>query len=103
MLLGVVLSAVSQIMLKKSADRERKKWYQQYLNWLVIGAYIIYIAVTLINIAAYRVVPLSMAPVWAAASHIIVTLLSLIFLREKPNRKKLLGLGIITIGILLFL
>lgn len=102
MLLGVLMGGVSQILLKLAADKKYKKWYQSYLNPYVIIAYSIFVLSTVCTVIAYRVVPLSMSPVWTSGSYIAVTAMSYFILHEKPNRKKMTGIAIITAGILVF-
>jgi multidrug transporter EmrE-like cation transporter len=102
MLLGVLMGGVSQILLKKSAGKSYTKWYQAYLNPYVIIAYTIFVLSTVCTVLAYRVVPLSMSPLWTSASYIAVTAMSYLILKERPNRKKLTGIAIITVGIIIF-
>ena len=101
-LFGVLISAFSQILLKKAAGRAYEKWYQQYLNPLVIGAYAIFFLSTLTNLIGLEVVPLTWEPVWNSAGHIFVVLLAYLFMGERPGRRKLFGLGLILCGIVLF-
>ncbi len=101
-LFGVLIASFSQIMLKKAALRTYDKWYQQYLNPLVICAYGIFFLSTLTNVIALRVVPLSWAPIWNAAAHVFVVALAFIIMRERPGRRKLIGLGLILLGVVLF-
>ncbi|MCF0142870.1 MAG: multidrug ABC transporter, partial [Parasporobacterium sp.] len=56
---GTFISAVSQVMLKKAADKEYDSPIKEYLNPLVIGAYTIFVVATFMSILAYKVVPLS--------------------------------------------
>ena len=101
-LLGVLISACSQIMLKKAALKPYDKWYQQYLNPMVIGAYAIFFLSTLTNVIALRVVPLTWEPIWNSAAHVFVVALAYLIMGERPGRRKLMGLGAILAGILLF-
>lgn len=102
MLLGVLMGGGSQILLKVAANKKYDKWIFQYLNPLVIIAYGIFVLSTVCTVIAYRVVPLAMSPVWTSGSYIAVTAMSYFILKEKPNKKKLMGIAIIAIGILVF-
>ena len=102
MLLGVLMGGGSQILLKLAANKKYDKWIFQYLNPFVIIAYGIFVLSTVCTVIAYRVVPLAMSPVWTSGSYIAVTAMSYFILKEKPNKKKLLGIAIIAIGILIF-
>ncbi len=63
LLLGVFLGAVSQVMLKKAALKKYPSKLREYLNLLVVTAYVIFVGTTLISVYAYRVVPLSLGPI----------------------------------------
>lgn len=102
MLLGVLMGGGSQILLKLAAGKKYNKWIFQYLNPFVIIAYGIFVLSTVCTVIAYRVVPLAMSPVWTSGSYIAVTAMSYFILKEKPNKKKLMGIAIIAIGILVF-
>lgn len=102
MLLSVLMGGTSQILLKMSAGKTYEKWYQNYLNLRVIVAYGIFFLSTVLTVLAYRVVPLSMAPLWTSVSYMAVTAMSYLILHEKPNKKKLTGIAIIAVGILIF-
>ena len=102
MLLGVLMGGGSQILLKLAANKKYDKWIFQYLNPFVIIAYGIFVLSTVCTVIAYRVVPLAMSPVWTSGSYIAVTTMSYFILKEKPNKKKLIGIAIIAIGILVF-
>ncbi|MEG1524166.1 MAG: multidrug transporter [Clostridia bacterium] len=101
-LVGVLVSALSQILLKKAALKTYDKWIDQYLNPLVMVAYFLFFSSSLTNVIAFRVVPLSYAPIWNAAAHVFVTLLAFLMMKERPGKRKLVGLLIILAGIVLF-
>ena len=46
-------TAISQVLLKQSAEKEHKSWIFEYLNWRVITAYGISFSVLLLNTYAY--------------------------------------------------
>ena len=49
MLAGTYFSAISQVLLKQSANMEYKNPLREYLNWRVILAYSIFFGVLLLN------------------------------------------------------
>ena len=102
LLLGVFVSAISQVMLKKAAVREYSSPVQEYLNPLVIFAYAIFVGTTFLSILAYRGIPLSLGPVLEATSYIYVTFFGVVIFKEKLNRKKILALFCILSGILVY-
>lgn len=98
---SALVSSISQVLLKKSAGRQYSSWIREYLNPLVIVAYLLFFSSTLLTMYAY--VPLSFGPMYEATGYIIfVSLLGPIFLWEKLSRRKLLGLGLIIIGAAVF-
>jgi len=102
LLAGVFLSSVSQVVLKKAAMRTYKTKIQEYLNSLVIGAYMIFFGTTFLSIYAYKGIPLSMGPVLEATSYIYVTIFGVTIFKEKLNRQKTLALLLIVGGILVY-
>ncbi len=99
---GVFISSISQIMLKKSAQTEYRSKIKEYLNPKVIFAYIIFFGATLCSVWAYTVIPLSMGPILESAGYIFVAVLSWLFLKEKITFKKAVGLSVIIIGIIIY-
>ena len=98
-LLGVFLSAVSQVMLKRSAQKTYSSRIKEYLNPFVIAAYAIFFGTTLLTVLAYKKVPLSMGPILESTSYIYVTIFGAIFFHEKINIRKVAGLLLIILGI----
>jgi len=102
MLFGVFISSLSQVMLKKAAAKEYKSVIEEYLNPLVIFAYVIFVAATLLTIVAYKVIPLSMGPILDATAYIYVTLFGIKIFGEKVNKRKIISLIIIILGIVIY-
>ncbi len=82
--------------------RGKKKLLSEYLNIFTMSAYAVFVIATFLTIFSYRVVPLSAAPILGASEYFFVAALSRIFLKEKINAKKLLGLMIIFVGIMVY-
>jgi len=101
-LFGTFISAVSQILLKKSSQKKYNNWIREYLNVRVIAAYGIFFFATLCTVFAYKYVPLSMGPILGTVEYIFVALLSYFLLKERITKKKLFGLLIIIFGVLVF-
>lgn len=102
LLFGVFISAVSQVILKKSAGKKYDKWYQEYLNPLVILAYGIFFGATFCTIYAYKVLPISMGPILEATSYLYVTFFGVTIFHEKISLKKVVALGLIIMGIAVY-
>ncbi len=101
-LCSVFISSVSQVLLKSSANKEHGNALKEYLNPKVIIAYGMFFLATLITILAYKYVPLSMGGILESSGYIFVAVLSYIFLHEKISKRKMLGLAVILLGILVF-
>lgn len=100
-LFSVFISSVSQIVLKLSANEKHENSIKEYLNPRVIIAYGIFFLSSLLTILAYRGVPLSLGPVLETTGYIWVTVLGYFILKEKVNKKKLIGLLVIIAGIII--
>ncbi len=102
LLLGVFISSISQVMLKKAAMRTYESRIREYLNPLVIFAYVLFVGTTFLSILAYRGIPLSMGPVLEATGYIYVTVFGVLIFHEKLNAKKLIALAMILCGIVIY-
>ena len=102
MLFGVLVSSLSQMLLKSSANRSYPSKIREYLNPLVITAYTIFLLATLCTVYAYRVIPLSMGPILESSSYLFVSIFGYLFFREKLNRKQILALAMIVCGIAVY-
>lgn len=101
-IVSTFVSSVSQILLKLSTKRRYSSQIQEYVNPIVISAYALFFGCTFLTIYALKGIPLSMAAILEASGYIFVTVLSRIFLHERIGRKKLCGLAVIIIGLMIY-
>ena len=101
-LVGVFISAVSQVLLKKEAMKPHDSVIAEYLNPRVIIAYLIFFAATLMTIYAYKEVPLSLGPILEATSYVYVMVFGAVFFAEKPTKLKGAAIGLILVGVAVF-
>ncbi|MDO4183583.1 MAG: SMR family transporter [Coriobacteriia bacterium] len=101
-LLGVFISSISQVMLKKSALKQHDTVAKEYLNPAVIGAYVLFVAATLLSVLAYKGIPLSMGAILDATGYIYVTIFGVTIFHEKLNARKLIALALILAGIVVY-
>ena len=101
-LIGVFISAISQVMLKKASMRHYDSVIREYMNPLVIFAYVMFVGTTFLSIFAYRGIPLSMGPVLEATSYIYVTIFGARIFHEKISSKKIIALVMIVTGIIIY-
>lgn len=97
---SVLVASLSQILLKKSANKTYPNKIREYLNPLVIIAYGCFFGASLMSTIGFRGVPLSVGPIFQATGYIWVAVLSYFLLHEKIGMKKILGLAIIVIGVI---
>lgn len=102
LLFGVFVSAISQVMLKKAAMGEYDSPIKEYLNPLVIVAYMLFVGTTMLSILAYRAIPLSMGPILEATSYFYVTFFGMTIFKERITKKKLAALVLIVAGICVY-
>lgn len=95
-------SALSQTLLKQSANRTHSHPLGEFLNWRVITAYAIFVLVLLVNTYAYTKVPYRYGSVIDSFTYVFVLLLSHFWLKEKITRGKLLGNLLIVLGIIVY-
>lgn len=102
LLLGVFIGAISQVMLKKAALKTYPSRIREYLNPLVIFAYVLFVGTTFLSILSYRVIPLSMGPILEATGYFYVMVFGVTLFKEKINRKKIIALILIIGGIAVY-
>lgn len=101
--LGVVMTAVSQLCFKLGADRSKAHGVLSvFTNPYSVAAYGMLFAVTLLNLFAYRRLPLKISVVVLPFTYILVGLFSFVFLKERVSAQQLLGAGVIILGIVVF-
>lgn len=99
---GTFLTAISQILLKQSANKQYKSVLYEYLNWRVILSYGIFFGVLLLNTYAFTKVDLKYGAVIDTLSYVFVMLLSWLLLREKFSKGKLIGNLLIMAGVIVY-
>jgi len=101
-IIALLISAISQVLLKLSARKAYLKAWQEYINPFVVAAYTLYFITTLLSVIALRYTPLTLAAALDSAGQIFVPVMSYLFLHEKISKRKGIGMGIIVVGILAF-
>lgn len=101
MLTGTFIASCSQIVLKKAAEKEYASKIAEYLNPMVMGAYIVFFGASLCSVIGYKMVPLSIGPILEATGYIWVAILGKMFLGEHISKRKGLGLIVIIAGIVI--
>lgn len=101
-LLSVFISAISQVILKKSAQKTYDSVIKEYLNIPVISAYAIFFIATILTVLAYKGIPLSMGAVLESTGYIYVTVFGVKIFHEKITPQKIIALVLIISGIIVY-
>ncbi len=102
LIFSVFISALSQVLLKKSALIKYDSFIKEYVNIYVIPAYGIYFLAVFLDLIALKKVPLSFVPVAEASSYVFVLLFGKIFFKESFSPRKIIAMGLILTGIVVF-
>lgn len=101
-IVGIIISAAAQVLLKKAADTKKESIIKEYLNWKTIVSYSVFFIATLCTVFSYKYLPLSFGPILGTLEYLFVAILSYYFLKEKIKKKKLIGLFIILLGVFIY-
>ena len=101
--LGVFLASISQILLKKSASGSHSSFITEYLNGKVISGYSLLVLSLLLDLWAmrYGVLAKELSSI-ESLSYLFVPLLSWFILKERISKKKLVAIGLIMAGVVVF-
>lgn len=104
--LGIVsamMVATSQVLLKVGANRYGEhSVVRQYLNAFVLTGYVLFFLVTVVNVYVFSVVPLKMANIFVALGYVGVLVLSRLFLGERVDPQRIIGVVLIAAGVGLY-
>lgn len=101
-LLSGVLSAFSQVLLKKSSTIKRDSVIREYLNVYVISGYALTFACMILMIFAYKEIPFKYGAALESLVYVYTMFLGKIFFGEEITRKKIAGNTLIVLGVALF-
>ncbi len=99
---AVALASVSQILLKKAAGIQYPNRLREYLNPWVVGGYGLLVLSMLSVIYACRGLEMKNVPVIESLGFPLVMLLGRIVYGEKLTRSKLIGMGLILLGVAVY-
>ena len=102
MIFAELLASTSQVLLKKSAEKEYPSFIREYLNILVIGGYGLLVLSMVIGIFCYSGLGYMGVVVMEPIAYIMVMILSRIVFKEKITARKLAGMALILGGIIVF-
>lgn len=99
---GVLAASFSQILLKKGATMQYASFIREYLNPWVISGYLLLVGSTVLNICGLRGLSFMNGPVMESLGFVLVLFLSRLFFGERITKRRLLGVGCILAGMLIF-
>ena len=102
MIISELIASTSQVLLKKSAEKEYPDFIREYLNVLVIGGYGLLVLSMVISIFCYDGLGYMSVVVMEPIAYIFVMFFSRIIFKEKIVRSKIIGMILIISGILVF-
>lgn len=100
--ISVVLSSVSQVLLKKSSAKSYRSRGREYLNPYTLCAYGLFFLSSIMTAVAYKYVPLSKGQILEAGGYVYVSGFSVIFLKEHLKKQEILGILCIMAGIIIY-
>lgn len=99
----VFIAALAQMLLKSSSMNSHRSFLFEYLNPKVIGGYIIMMMSLVLNVYALNHgVLLKELSTIESLSYMFVPLLSFIFFKETITRQKMVAIGVIMTGVIVF-
>lgn len=101
-LISGMLSSFSQILLKKSAQKEKDSVIKEYVNIYVIGGYAITALCMVLTIIALKGMPFKYSAVLESLTYLYIMILSRLLLDEKLTKNKIVGNIFIVIGVIIF-
>ncbi|MDR1292983.1 MAG: EamA family transporter [Clostridiales Family XIII bacterium] len=119
LIIGAGLSAVSQLLLKISANRNSadgageasgaaakaplmQRFRAQYLNPFVIGGYALLLVAMVIPLYALKFIDMKYAAIIESLGYVFIMVLSAAVLRERITRRLVAGIALIVAGVIVF-
>lgn len=102
LVLAVLVSSISQIILKISASKTYKSVIREYFNIYVITGYGLMVLSTILVVLGLKGVPYKNQPIIESLGYIFVMILSNRILKEKITKKKVIGNLLILLGIVVY-
>lgn len=101
-LVCVIISTLSQILLKKSANKKYDSIIKEYLNAPVIISYAIFFISVLMDAYSLNGISLAYNSLIDSLGYILIPIFSYLFLQEKLNQWQLIGILIVFCGFVVF-
>lgn len=100
----VLFSSLSQVLLKVAANKEYSNKLGFLINYRVLLAYAILLAITFINsYFIFSNLELTVISMIETLGYIFVPIISIVLLKEKINQRLIFGILFISLGCIIFL
>ena len=101
-ILSIVLAVISQLLLKISANIKYKSVIKEYLNsYVIIGYGLLFVSMVL-SVISLKGMTISYASIIESFSYILIPISSYLYLKEVINKKQIIGMIIIVLGIIIY-
>ena len=101
-LLSVTIASFSQVMLKLGAGKTYSSKIREYLNFYVITGYGMLFVSMVLTIVVYSHLSYLSVPVVEAVGYVLVPVLSYFIFKEKLNKRKVVGILCILLGVVIY-
>ena len=102
MLVVIVFTSVAHLLLKKGSNIPTNSKTGMYTNLYSLTAYVVFAFVAFLSIYAMKGFDLKVFFALNSLTYICIPLLSFIFLKESCTHNKLIGIIIISCGVIIF-
>lgn len=100
---AVLIASISQILLKSNANERSTDNRNKYINVKVLIAYSLFVLSMLIGNVALRKIEYKYATIIESMSYFFVLIGSRVVFKEKITIRRLSGISIIAVGIIVFI
>lgn len=98
----VIFTSVAHLLLKKGTVVSIEKHVKMYLHPYSIIAYVAFAIVAFLSIYALKGLDLKVFFALSSITYICIPVLSFMFLKESVTKNKLIGIIMISIGVIIF-
>jgi small multidrug resistance pump len=103
LVLVIASTGFSQTLLKLGANQaHEKRLFLAYVNPYTLIAYMLYFAVTIFTVYALKDTPLKLFYSTTSLKFVLILILSRLILREKIDYSKIIAIGLIVFGVIIF-
>lgn len=103
LILVIAFTGISQTLLKMGAKQSsEKKLFSAYINSCTFTAYFLYMVVTVFTVYALKEIPLKLFYTATSLKFVLVLILSKLVLCEKIDSNKVIAMGFIICGVIIF-